>query len=111
MIEKHLTLSRSDGGPDAGFSMEPAEFAQMVTECRRVAGANVRRHRVIRAGSELRRSLWVSRDMSAGDFPVLGYNVVTARPALGLSPSTYLGDKCATRDLRAGEPLTQECIS
>lgn len=39
MIEKHLTLRRTDGGPDAGFSMEPDEFAQMVTECRRAAEA------------------------------------------------------------------------
>jgi len=39
MIEKHLTLARSDGGLDAAFSMEPAEFAQMVTECRRAVEA------------------------------------------------------------------------
>jgi len=39
MIEKHLTLARSDGGPDAAFSMEPDEFVQMVTECRRAAEA------------------------------------------------------------------------
>lgn len=37
IIEKHLTLSREDGGPDAGFSMEPDQFAAMVTACRQTA--------------------------------------------------------------------------
>ena len=112
MIEKHLTLSRADGGLDAGFSMEPHEFRQLVAECRRAA--------VARAGSramgkgehtELRRSLWVSRDVRRGEVLRLHDNVCTARPALGLSPATSLTNRRAARDLRAGEPLTQECMT
>ena len=37
MVEKHLTLSRADGGPDAAFSSEPHEFAAMVKACREAA--------------------------------------------------------------------------
>lgn len=39
MIEKHLTLCRSDGGPDAAFSSEPHEFAQMVIACTQASKA------------------------------------------------------------------------
>lgn len=39
MIEKHLTLNRAYGGPDAAFSMEPGEFRAMVSACRDAARA------------------------------------------------------------------------
>lgn len=113
MIEKHLTLSRSDGGPDAGFSMEPAEFKQMVIECHRaVESMGILKFSPSQSEStSLRRSLWVSRDMKQGDNLVLGFNVVTARPELGMSPSTQLTGRVAKIDLAAGQPLLAEHLA
>jgi pseudaminic acid synthase len=112
-IEKHLTLSRNLGGPDAGFSMEPAEFRDMVQAVRRAA-LTLGEVKYGPTGSEdpgLRRSLWVLRDIAAGEFLRFGENVVTARPALGLPPDTPLTGKAAARDLAAGSPLRLEDIA
>lgn len=112
-IEKHLTLARADGGPDAGFSLEPHEFADLVVECRRAALAVAPRPPGPKVGEDpsLRRSLWLVRDVSQGETLRLGDNVATARPALGLPPSTDMTNRRAARDLRAGEPLTAECLA
>jgi pseudaminic acid synthase len=112
MIEKHLTLSRADGGPDAGFSMEPHEFKQMVTECRRAAAAigTVKYGPGPNEDTSLRRSLWITQPTKKGDRLVLGVNVATARPALGLPPSTDLTYALAARDMEPGTALTQEML-
>lgn len=113
MIEKHLTMSRADGGPDAGFSMEPHEFKQLVVECRRAAAAigEVRYGPAPGESPHLRRSLWACKDISNGEVLRLGDNVTTARPALGLPPSMDLSGRRAAKDIKAGQPLTKECLA
>jgi N-acetylneuraminate synthase len=113
VIEKHLTLARADGGPDAEFSMEPDEFAQMVVECRRAVDA-VRPRPVQPAMSEaskLRRSLWFKRNVAAGQV-ITEADVCTARPALGLSPhrlSDVLGRQ-ASISVSARTPVTEAVL-
>lgn len=114
MIEKHLTLSRLDGGPDAGFSMEPHEFKQMVVECRRAAAAigEVKFGPGPNESTELRRSLWVTQDVKAGDVVAFGRNTGTARPALGLAPGAWISYEGAVfqRDVARGTPFLPELV-
>lgn len=110
MIEKHLTLNRSDGGPDAAFSSEPHEFRAMVDACREAAQAIGE----VRYGPteeekpslQFRRSLYWARDIEAGE-TITREHLRTARPALGASPADlpkYLGCT-ASRDLAFGDPV------
>jgi N-acetylneuraminate synthase len=112
MIEKHLTLSRSDGGPDAGFSQEPHEFKALVQAVRNAAATLGEVTYGPQPGEDpsLRRSLWVIRDTEVGCSLVLGENVVTARPALGLPCDTNLRRLFAQERLKAGTPLTADKV-
>ena len=112
-IEKHLTLSRSDGGPDAGFSMEPAEFKQLVIECRRAAASvgEVRYGPTAGENTTLRRGLWLTRDVEQGEFLELGVNVATARPHLGLPASFDPRGRRATKALTKHTPLHAEDVA
>lgn len=116
IIEKHLTLARADGGPDAGFSMEPDEFTQMVTDCRMAHGAmgpaRFDRAGIGGANAQFRRSLYVVTDIAAGEV-LSAENVRSVRPGFGLAPWHYdavLGRR-ATRALTRGEPLSWDMIS
>ena len=115
MIEKHMTLKRSDGGADSAFSMEPEEFKEMCTGIRQVEKA------LGKVGFELSeeqirerehtRSLFVSSDIKAGEV-FSEKNIRSVRPGYGLHTRYYeeiLGRK-ALADLEAGTPLDWKYI-
>ena len=88
-IEKHLTLHRADGGPDGSFSMEPAEMAHLVTECRQAFEAlgTVSYGPTAAEQNSLafRRSLYAVADIAAGEL-LTAANVRAIRPGHGLAP-------------------------
>ncbi len=69
-IEKHFTLDRADGGPDAAFSLEPSEFAALVTTAQ-TARAALGKADDVRPPSErgsqvFRRSIYAVKDIKKG---------------------------------------------
>ncbi|MDR0220331.1 MAG: pseudaminic acid synthase [Lachnospiraceae bacterium] len=115
MVEKHLTLRRADGGPDAAFSMEPAEFAAMIAQIRIIEQALGREEYTLSAGQirerEGGRSLFAVRDIAAGE-TLTPENIRSVRPAIGLLPKHYeevLG-KTAAHDIPYGTPLAWEML-
>ncbi|HEY3799336.1 MAG TPA: pseudaminic acid synthase [Caulobacteraceae bacterium] len=110
VIEKHFTLARADGGPDAAFSLEPAEFTALVRDCkdawRALGSAAYDELGSERAAAGHRRSLYVAAAVKAGE-TLTDANVRSVRPGYGLPPKhlpQVLGRKAA-RDLKFGEPL------
>lgn len=115
IVEKHFCLSRSLKNPDASFSMEPREFAEMVKDIRQAELAVGRVNYGPTPGEEgnlaFRRSLFVVRDMKAGEL-FSEENVRVIRPSCGLAPRYYeevLG-KRAAGDIKRGTPLVWELV-
>lgn len=115
IIEKHFTLSRAAGGPDAAFSLEPQEFKAMVeavrTAERALGRVNYDVTKKEQASRMFRRSLFVVRDIAAGE-KFTEQNVRSIRPSHGLAPKHYaevIGRKAAS-DLSKGTPLSWDCI-
>jgi len=90
VIEKHLTLDRSDGGVDSEFSLEPADFRRLVDACADAAAAlgsaDVWSNSAEAESRRLRPSLWVTAKVQAGDL-VTHDNVRSVRPSGGLPPA------------------------
>ena len=110
VIEKHFTLARSDGGPDAAFSLEPDEFRRLTTDCRDAWRALGQVSYTLQPAEKqnivFRRSLYAVRDIAADE--MLGPdNVRSIRPGHGLAPR-HLPDvtgKRARGPIARGTPL------
>jgi N-acetylneuraminate synthase len=110
IIEKHFTLSRRDPGPDSAFSLEPAEFREMVTAIRiaeRALGeVSYGPTEAEKPSLLFRRSLFVVKDVQVGE-ELTAENVRSIRPGHGLAPRhlpEVLGRRAA-RDIERGTPL------
>ena len=115
VIERHITIRRSDGGADAAFSLEPEEFAMLVREgkiARKSLGdATWSMQDSEKESRRLRRSLYVVKDVKAGDL-VTPENLRAIRPGGGAAPKfydSYLG-KTYINDLTLGTPITDGMV-
>ena len=116
VIEKHFCLDRKIKNADSDFSMEPAEYQEMVQGVHdaELALGTVSYGPIPDEAEEFknRRSLFVVKDIKAGEC-FTAENVRSIRPYNGLKPKYYeeiLG-KTAVCDIRPGTPLAWELIN
>lgn len=116
IVEKHLTLSRTRGGPDSAFSLEPDEFRQLVVGIRAAERA-LGESRIAPTAREsasrvLRRSLFVVSDIKKGEL-LTDENIRSIRPGHGLHTrhlTEVLGSRAA-RDVAKGTPLGWDMVA
>lgn len=115
VIEKHVTLRRSDGGPDAAFSLEPLELSELVANARE-AWVALGEVSYARAPSErdnalFRRSIYVVQDMA--EWEVFSpANIRSIRPGFGLPPKHLrsLYGRRARRAIPSATALTWDLV-
>lgn len=115
IVEKHLTLSRAQKGPDSAFSLEPNEFLNLVEEGKNAnasLGSSVWHVQESESESRrLRRSLYVVRDVKKGE-TASRHNIKSLRPNNGgpiRNIDSILGKKF-TNDYPAGTPATTDIV-
>ena len=115
IIEKHFTLSRDDGGPDANFSMEPDELKLMVDSVNQVwesiGKPNYKLKKSEKQNLKFRRSIYVINNIKKGDI-FNNNNIKIIRPGYGIPPKYYnniIGKKSLT-NIKIHRPLKWKYI-
>lgn len=115
VIEKHVTMSRKDKGPDSDFSLEPKELKSLCDETKiawlSLGKSGYERKPVEDENIKFRRSIYVVKDIKAGEL-FTNENTRRIRPGFGLLPK-YIDDvigKIAKIDIERGTALSWEYI-
>jgi pseudaminic acid synthase len=116
IIEKHFIIDRAIGGPDASFSMNEAEFTDMVKAVREaelaIGTIDYNLTKKQEKGKDFSRSLYVVEDVKKGD-KLTNLNVKSIRPGFGMHPK-YLNEilgKTFLEDIERGTALDNAFIS
>ena len=116
VIEKHVTLSRSDGGVDSAFSMEPNELRNLVADIKDAAAAigqvGMWRTEAESESVRLRPSLRYDFDLRTGEI-INESSFRSVRPAGGLEPKNahVVIGKRLIRDVKRGDPVSLDDIT
>jgi pseudaminic acid synthase len=113
IVEKHFILSRSCGGPDSAFSMEPSEFKEMVSNIRNVEKAlGSVKYDITDRQRNKRRSLYAKTDIHCGE-QFSEENIGSFRPGYGLSPKYWdqIIGKRAEREIKRGDILLNDDLN
>lgn len=115
IIEKHITLSRDESGPDVAFSLTPTEFKSLCHDVHNAWQALGTVHYDIKDSEKqnqvYRRSLYTIKNIKKGEI-FSHENIRIIRPAHGLEPkylSEILGCR-ATQELAYGTALNWSMV-
>ncbi len=115
VIEKHMTLDRTGGGPDDSFSLEPAEFAALCSGARTaweaVGQIDYGRKSSEQDNVKFRRSLYFVKAVDAGE-TITADAVRSVRPGYGLAPKhlDQVIGRTAARDCAPATAVSWNCL-
>lgn len=115
IVEKHICLSRDIPNPDSAFSMEPAEFKQMVEEINQtvtiMGQVSYKPTQDEQESKRFRKSIFCVKDIQEGDV-FTTENIRVIRPSNGAHPRHYptLLGQVAKKNMKLGEPIILEDV-
>lgn len=115
IIEKHVTLDRSGGGPDDSFSLESEGLEDLCmgvkTAWESLGKVDYGRKSSEQANVKFRRSLYFIKDIKEGEV-ITSEHVRSIRPGYGLAPK-YINSvvgKIVNRDIFSGTAVTNAVV-